>query len=148
MGTQRVQRKGGLPWLVRWARHVDKRDFYPALAALVSQVQNIFLSLPTLFYFLCPHRPTNSGQAVVQGRLSLDVWLRVRRKLIQWNPPSPITHSSVLLVSLMSTAGTNKAGFLRHRQPERVEITNLTLMWESRDTLCTKHSYSWSTETS
>jgi hypothetical protein len=33
---------GVFPWLVRWARHADTRDFYPALAALVSPVQNIF----------------------------------------------------------------------------------------------------------
>jgi hypothetical protein len=34
--------KGLLPWLVRWARRAGTRDFYPALAALVSPVQNIF----------------------------------------------------------------------------------------------------------
>jgi hypothetical protein len=40
MGTQRVQMKG--VWLARWARHASKIDFYPALAALVRQVQSIF----------------------------------------------------------------------------------------------------------
>ncbi len=48
--------KGALPWLVRWALHAGTRDFYPALAALVSPVQNIFPH-HTLFEFICPHRP-------------------------------------------------------------------------------------------
>jgi hypothetical protein len=43
MGTQRVQMKGvPLCMVVRWARRAGTRDFYPALAALVSPVQNIF----------------------------------------------------------------------------------------------------------
>jgi len=33
--------KGILPWLGRWARRAALRDVYPALAALVSSVQNI-----------------------------------------------------------------------------------------------------------
>jgi hypothetical protein len=32
--------KGVLPWLVRWARCVSKKDFCPVLAALVCPVQN------------------------------------------------------------------------------------------------------------
>ncbi len=35
MGTQSVQMKGVLPWLVRWTRYVSTRNFYPALAVLV-----------------------------------------------------------------------------------------------------------------
>ncbi len=57
METQRVQMKGVLPWLVRWACRADSRDFYSALAALVGPVQNIFFPHRTLFQFLCPHRP-------------------------------------------------------------------------------------------
>jgi hypothetical protein len=34
--------KGVLPWLVCWTRHTGTRDFYPALAALVSSVKNNF----------------------------------------------------------------------------------------------------------
>jgi hypothetical protein len=56
MGTQRVQMKGVLPRLIRWARHAGTRDFYLALAALVSPVQNIFF-LSGHFQFMCPHRP-------------------------------------------------------------------------------------------
>ncbi len=76
-GDSRVQMKGVLPWLVCGARHSGTRDFYPALAALVTSVQNIFPH-SRLFQFMCPHR--TSGQAVVQGRLSLNVclWGRVR----------------------------------------------------------------------
>ncbi len=57
MGTQRVQMKGVLPWLVRWARRAGTRDFYPALAALVSPAQNIIFL--TVYYFnsCVPHRP-------------------------------------------------------------------------------------------
>jgi hypothetical protein len=50
MGTQRVQMKGVLPWLVCWACRAGTKDFYPTLAALVSPAQNLFL-------FFCPHRP-------------------------------------------------------------------------------------------
>ncbi len=31
-----------IPWLVRWARRAGTSDFYPALAALVSPVQNCY----------------------------------------------------------------------------------------------------------
>jgi hypothetical protein len=40
---------GVLPRLVDWARCDRKRDFYPALATLVSLVQNIFSSPYTCF---------------------------------------------------------------------------------------------------
>ncbi len=49
MGTQRVQMKGVLPWLFRWAHRAGTIDFCHAFAALVGPVQNIF-SLP-LHYF-------------------------------------------------------------------------------------------------
>jgi hypothetical protein len=41
-GDSRVQMKGVLPWLVRWAGHAGTSDFSPALAALVGPVQNIY----------------------------------------------------------------------------------------------------------
>jgi hypothetical protein len=71
--------KGALPWLVRWVRHADTRDFNPALAALVSPVQNI--SFLTVHYFKS-YVPVaqQPGQAVVQGRLSLNVCLRLRTR--------------------------------------------------------------------
>jgi hypothetical protein len=37
MGTQRVQIKGVLPWLVRWTRRAGTIDFCPALAAVLQQ---------------------------------------------------------------------------------------------------------------
>ncbi len=52
MGTQRVQMKGVLPWLVCWAVQDVTKDFRPALVALVSPVQN-----STLFQCICPHSP-------------------------------------------------------------------------------------------
>ncbi len=68
--------KGVLPWLVRWARHAGTIDFYPALAALVNSVQNIFIL--TVHYFkLCVPFAQQPGKAVVQGRLSLNVCLRL-----------------------------------------------------------------------
>ncbi len=61
MGAQRVQMKGVPPWLVRWASRAGPRDFYPASAALVSLVQNIFF-LAAHFFSLCPQRPaTRAG---------------------------------------------------------------------------------------
>jgi hypothetical protein len=53
----REQMKGVIPWLIRWARRAGTIDFYPALAALVSPVKNIFFSHRTLLQFKCPHRP-------------------------------------------------------------------------------------------
>ncbi len=68
MGTLRIQMTEVLPWLVRWARHASTQDFYPAL---VSRVQNILFL--TAHYFKS-HVPIaqQPGQAVVQGRLSLN----------------------------------------------------------------------------
>ncbi len=61
MGTQRVQMKGALPWLVRWACRSSTRDFFTALATIVGPVQNIFFITirNTLFQFFCPHRPAS-----------------------------------------------------------------------------------------
>jgi hypothetical protein len=57
MGTQRVQMKGVLPWLFPQARRACTRDFYPALATLVSPVQTNFFPHRRMFQFMCPHRP-------------------------------------------------------------------------------------------
>jgi len=58
MGTQRGHMIGVLPWLVGWTRRAGTKDFCPALAALVSQIQNIIFHR-TLFHFNSPHRPCN-----------------------------------------------------------------------------------------
>jgi hypothetical protein len=72
--------KGILPYLVRWARSAGTRDFYPALAALmVSTVQNIFFLNVHFFHLQQP------GKAVVQGRLSMNVFLR------SYTAPPPLT---------------------------------------------------------
>ncbi len=47
MGTQRVQMKGALPCLVRWACRAGTRDFCSALAVLVGPEQNIFFLSPS-----------------------------------------------------------------------------------------------------
>jgi hypothetical protein len=39
-----------LPWLVRWAHHAGATHFYPALAALVSPVQNMS-AMSRMLYF-------------------------------------------------------------------------------------------------
>jgi hypothetical protein len=70
MGAQRVQMKGVLPWLVRWACCAGTRNFCPALAALVGPVQNIFSS-PYAISINLSSSPQQAGQAVVLGRLSL-----------------------------------------------------------------------------
>jgi hypothetical protein len=50
--------KGVIPWLVRWAGRAGTRDFYPAVASLISPVQNMFF-LPVYYFmqFMCPRRP-------------------------------------------------------------------------------------------
>ncbi len=67
--------KGVLPKLVCWARSAGTTDFCPALAALVSPVQNIISSPRTLFHFISPSAQ-QPGQAVVLGRLSLCLWYK------------------------------------------------------------------------
>ncbi len=53
MGTQRVQMKVLLPWLVRWACRAGTRDFVlHALAVLVGPVQNIFFLTVHYTYIL------------------------------------------------------------------------------------------------
>jgi hypothetical protein len=61
-----------LPGLVRWACRAGTRDFCPALAALVSPIQNIL----TVHYFnsFVPSAQ-QAGQAAVLGRLSLSLCL-------------------------------------------------------------------------
>jgi hypothetical protein len=61
MGTQRVQMKGVLPWLVRWAFRAGTRDFWSALAAIVGSVQNIvqvLSALPCTVYVCTAHAYT------------------------------------------------------------------------------------------
>jgi hypothetical protein len=74
----RETREGGghWCWLVCWACRAGKRDFCPALAALVGPVQNIFF--PAVHYFNSFFPITQqAGQAVVLGRLSLIMCLWV-----------------------------------------------------------------------
>ncbi len=53
MGTQRVQMKGVLPWLVCWACRAGTRDFVQSWL-LQSAQYKIFLSSRTLFQIVCP----------------------------------------------------------------------------------------------
>jgi hypothetical protein len=64
--------KGVLPWLVRWARRAGTRNFYLALAALVSPVQNIFF-LTVHNFNLCVPIAQQAGKAVMLGRLCLSM---------------------------------------------------------------------------
>ncbi len=64
--------KGAFPWLVRWVLRTGIRDFCPALAALVSPVQNIIFITVHFFTLLVPIA-RQPGQAVVLGRLSLSL---------------------------------------------------------------------------
>ncbi len=70
MGAQRVQMKGVLPWLVRWACCAGTRNFGPALAALLAQYKIFFLHHISIN--LSPS-PQQAGQAVVLGRLSFSM---------------------------------------------------------------------------
>ncbi len=61
-----------------WVRHVGTRDFYPALAALVSPVQFFFFFFTVHFFNFCVPLTQQPGQAVVPGRLYLYVCLRCK----------------------------------------------------------------------
>jgi hypothetical protein len=74
IGTQRVQMKGILPLLVRWALCAGTRDFCPNLTALVGPVQNIFFLIVCYFNSFIPIAQ-QAGQAALPGRLSLNMWL-------------------------------------------------------------------------
>jgi hypothetical protein len=79
MGIYGVQIKGVLHWLVLLARHASTRDFYPVLATPVSsvRVQNIFLCRTLFYSTVYVAIAQQPGQAVVPGRLSLNVCLWV-----------------------------------------------------------------------
>jgi hypothetical protein len=95
--------KGVLPWLVRWARRAGTRDFYPALAALVSPVQNVFF-LTVHCLNLCVSIAQQAGQAVVQGRLSLNVRLRFYMPLLLTATMTTILSLSFFFFSLWRLA--------------------------------------------
>jgi hypothetical protein len=59
MGTQRVHRKGVLPWLFRLGLSCRYNSFCSALAALVSPVQNIFFLAVHYFNSFVSHRPAS-----------------------------------------------------------------------------------------
>jgi hypothetical protein len=85
MGTQEVHIKGLLTSLARLARRAGTRDFCPALAALVSPVQNIFFLTVLYFTLFFPSSSSKLGsQAVVLRRLSLYIclWSMTRVSLI------------------------------------------------------------------
>ncbi len=71
--------KGVLPWLVRWALRAGTR----ALPALVGQVQKIFFLTVRYLKSFVPIAQ-QAGQAVVSGRLSLNVclWLEIKKQAI------------------------------------------------------------------
>ncbi len=73
MGTQRVQMRGVLPYLVCWACRAGTSGFCSALAALVGRVQNI-ISSPYTISFFCSIAQ-QARQAAVLGRLSLSMSL-------------------------------------------------------------------------
>jgi hypothetical protein len=54
MGTPGVHMKGVVPWLVRLARRADIRVFCPALAFLVTPVQNNSSLIARFFTLLVP----------------------------------------------------------------------------------------------
>ncbi len=74
MGTQRVQMKGLLPWLVRWASRAGTRDFCSSMTALVGPIQNIFFLAVYYFNAFVPIGQ-QAGQAAVLGHLSLRMCL-------------------------------------------------------------------------
>jgi hypothetical protein len=74
MGTQRVQIKGVLSRLVRWACRAGTKDFCSALAARVGSAHNIFF-LAIHFFNSFVTITQQAGQAAVLGRMSLSVCL-------------------------------------------------------------------------
>ncbi len=88
METQRVQMKGVLSWLVRWACRAGTRDFCSALAALVGPVQNIFSPPYTISIPLSPYASPGKlgrqpcwvacllGESLLMYVLFISIWRR------------------------------------------------------------------------
>ncbi len=70
------QMKGALAWLVRQTRRAGPKDFYPAVAALVSPVQNSFF-LTTHYFTLQYVSPSSSnlGRHSYRAGRSLNMYL-------------------------------------------------------------------------
>jgi hypothetical protein len=60
-GRSKSTNEKGLSWLFRWTRRTGTRDFYPALAALVSPAQTSFFLTVYYFNFVSPS-PSNLGR--------------------------------------------------------------------------------------
>jgi hypothetical protein len=73
MGTQRVQMKRVLPWLVRWVRHAGPRWLLSCLGCSGQLSTRYTISI---------YVSSSPGQAVVQGRLFLNVWSPAL--ILQW----------------------------------------------------------------
>jgi hypothetical protein len=91
--------KGVLAWVVCSARCAGTRDFFPTSVSLVGPVQNIFFLAVYYFSSFVPI-DQQAGQAVVPGRLSLNVYLcfQVLRnvyKTIQTNGTLYSVHATV-----------------------------------------------------
>jgi hypothetical protein len=71
MGTRRVQMKGVLPWLARWAFRAGTRDFGSALAAPVGLAEKKFFLTVHYFNPFAPIVAQQAGQADVLGHPSL-----------------------------------------------------------------------------
>jgi hypothetical protein len=73
MGTEGVQTKSVLPWLVRWAYRAWYKRFCPALAAVCIQLSTKKNFPRRSLQYLNSLVPSaqQAGQAVVLGRLSL-----------------------------------------------------------------------------
>jgi hypothetical protein len=71
--------KGVLPWLVHLALLAGTRGFCPSVAVLFRPIKNILFFIVHYFNTFVPIAQ-QAGQAVVQGRLSLNV--RPLRKIV------------------------------------------------------------------
>jgi hypothetical protein len=69
--------KGTRPWLVRWACRAGVRYFCPALAALVGPPNTKYFFFTVHFFNSFVPIAQQAGQAVVLGRLSLNMCLSV-----------------------------------------------------------------------
>jgi hypothetical protein len=74
MGTQGVQKKEVLPWLVRWAPCAGTKDFCSALVDVVCPVHSMFFITVQYFSAFVPIAQ-QAGRAVVLGHLSLNLCL-------------------------------------------------------------------------
>ncbi len=103
MGTQRVQMKGILPWLVRWALHAGTRDFFLSFLGCSSPPSTkYFFPRRALFISIqLSPSPTKLGRLPLTCLSGRNLYLLTVKMRYQW-------HAGTITVEYLSTVFTER----------------------------------------